>query len=136
MSGLPEAVLGPDGALCLQRCAACGSVAYPPRAVCGECLSGALHWKAVDGSGHVVATTRLFASLSQSFRTAHGWPLASVRLTLQVTVLAHNGLNPRAKAGDKVRVRPARDARGQVCLVALPPRWAGTDPWDRLAAPA
>ena len=33
------------GIVALQRCAACGRVQYPPRELCGVCLSDALEWQ-------------------------------------------------------------------------------------------
>ena len=44
----------------LQRCADCGAAQYPPREVCGACLSDRLAWDSADSlPGRVLARTRI-----------------------------------------------------------------------------
>jgi uncharacterized OB-fold protein len=44
----------------LQRCAACGAAQYPPREICGTCLSDCIIWETANTlAACVLATTRL-----------------------------------------------------------------------------
>ena len=53
----------------LQRCADCGAAQYPPREVCGACLSDRLDWETADClPGRVLARTVLHHSNEPRFR--------------------------------------------------------------------
>ncbi|HTW70427.1 MAG TPA: zinc ribbon domain-containing protein [Acetobacteraceae bacterium] len=53
----------------LQRCADCGRAQYPPREVCGTCLSEMLHWDSADFlPGRVLARTVLHHSNEPAMR--------------------------------------------------------------------
>lgn len=120
-AGLPEAVLGAESGLRLQRCADCGRWAYPPRAVCAGCLSDRLEWQAHSGTGTLIAGVRAHITLDETYNTAAGWPLASIRLDSGQTVLATaHGLGD-AQAGTRVIVGAGRDPAGRVCLYACTP---------------
>ena len=42
-----------DNRLVIQRCAACGTLQHPPRAMCGGCQSTAFEWAEASGKGVV-----------------------------------------------------------------------------------
>ena len=56
------------GELRLQTCAACGTVAYPPRDACPECLSTRLDWREVSGGGQIIAETTVQTTTDAYFR--------------------------------------------------------------------
>ena len=41
------------GELCLQKCAGCAHVRFPPAALCPRCLSESFAWEAMSGRGKV-----------------------------------------------------------------------------------
>jgi uncharacterized OB-fold protein len=41
------------GELVVQRCAACGALRFPARAICSECLATASDWVPVSGRGEI-----------------------------------------------------------------------------------
>ncbi len=82
-------------ALALQHCRDCGSVQYPPRELCRQCLGDALVWRATAGSGSLVSRVELHHSLWEYFKrrlAEKPWPVASVRLDCGVIVFAHLAL--------------------------------------------
>lgn len=83
-------------ALALQHCKACQAVQYPPREVCGECLSPALAWRETGTAGTLLAGVELHHSLWEFFKRRIAdapWPVATVRLDCNVTVFAHLALH-------------------------------------------
>lgn len=40
--------------LLVQRCTACSTLQYPPKAACQECNATTLEWHETDGKGHVL----------------------------------------------------------------------------------
>ena len=57
----------------LQQCRDCGTVQYPPREVCGKCLSVRLSWRAQDDQGELLAATVLHHSNDPFFRERLPW---------------------------------------------------------------
>ena len=107
-----------DGALHLQRCDACGSVQYPPRERCGNCLDDALVVAPVACGATVLATTELQHSLEPWFAARVPWTIASLQLDAGPIAIVH--IEPRhGRVGARVRVATARDAGGAWCLVAF-----------------
>jgi NAD(P)-dependent dehydrogenase (short-subunit alcohol dehydrogenase family)/uncharacterized OB-fold protein len=103
----------------LQVCEACGTVQYPARETCANCLSGELVWTPQDGAGELLATTTIHVSHDSYFRDRLPWKVASVRLDAGPTVIAHlHGACPPAPA--RVRVGARLDRAGQGVLVAFP----------------
>ena len=100
----------------LQQCADCGTVQYPPREACQNCLSSSLAWKAQQGGGEVVARTVLHHSNDLFFRERLPWQLGLVRLDCGPTVVAHL----HANAAQRVLVKAMLDRAGQAVLAALP----------------
>lgn len=93
-------------ALSLQHCRDCGSVQYPPREVCGQCLGDRLAWRPTPGTGRLLSRVALHHSLWEYYKrriVEAPWPVASVRLDSGVVVFAHLALESFA-AGNSTGV--------------------------------
>jgi len=99
------------GELRLQVCADCGTVQYPPREVCGECLSENLEWQSTDGSGTVISHTRLHASIEPYFQARLPLDVVSVRLDAGPVLYAFAG-DGTAQTGTPVTVEARLDEAG------------------------
>lgn len=92
----------------LQRCADCGTAQYPPREVCGACLSDRLAWDSEDSlPGHVLARTVLHHSNEPRFRSRLPMIVGLVRFDagpIAVCLLAET-----VAPGDDVQVRIGED---------------------------
>ena len=103
----------------LQQCRDCGTVQYPPREACHQCLSVHLPWSPQSGKGELLSSTLLHHSNDLFFRERLPWRLGLVQLDCGPTVVAHlHGGVPPAPA--RVRVAARLDRAGQAVLVALP----------------
>jgi NAD(P)-dependent dehydrogenase (short-subunit alcohol dehydrogenase family)/uncharacterized OB-fold protein len=103
----------------LQVCEDCGVVQYPPREVCGACLSSRLQWTPQSGAGELLADTTLHHSHDLFFRERLPWRLGLVRLDAGPTVVTHlHGDCPPAPA--RIRVGARLDQAGQGVLIAFP----------------
>jgi len=100
----------------LQQCKDCGTVQYPPREACQNCLSAKLHWKNLPDGGELLARTVLHHSNDLFFRERLPWSLGLVKLDCGPTVVAHL----HESVEKKVRVRAMLDRAGQAVLAALP----------------
>ena len=100
--------------LVLQCCRQCARVQYPPRQVCGTCLSNQLQWQAVDNSGELLVGNALHNSLEPQFQQQLPWLLASVKLDVGPVVLVHN--KAARKAGERVQVCAVQHDDGSVLL--------------------
>lgn len=111
-----------EGRFELQVCAACGSVQYPPRELCGHCLSPSLVWQTVDNRGELIALTTLRHSNDVYFRERLPWRVGTVRMAAGPSVIAHVHEDCATPAGTAVPVRLALhlDRSGQAVLFALP----------------
>jgi uncharacterized OB-fold protein len=87
----------------LQRCAACGTAQYPPRAFCHHCLSDSIGWEEADAlPGRLLARTRLHHTHEPRFR-AH-LPITLALVQLDAGPVAVCFLTGTAAPGDAVRV--------------------------------
>ncbi len=103
----------------LQQCRDCGTVQYPPREACQQCLSVHLPWNPQSGDGELLSSTVLHHSNDLFFRERLPWRLGLVQLDCGPIVVAHlHGGVPPAPA--RVRVAVRLDRAGQAVLVALP----------------
>lgn len=111
-----------EGRFELQVCADCGSVQYPPREVCGHCLSEHLAWKPVDNRGELIALSTLRHSNDLYFRERLPWRVGTVKMTAGPVVVAHIHEDCAAPEGTGVPVRLTLklDRSGQAVLHALP----------------
>lgn len=88
----------------LQRCADCGAAQYPPREVCGACLSDRLVWETADSlPARVLARTWLYHSNEPRFRP--DLPLTCGLVRFDSGPVAVCFLAETAVPGDTVRVR-------------------------------
>ncbi len=116
-------------ALALQHCRDCGTVQYPPRELCRQCLGDALVWRSTRGSGHLVSSIELHHSLWEYFKrrlVEKPWPVASVRLDGGVIVFAHLAMatfgtaaNPRLPVGTAVQVFTHTDCSLNAVMIAV-----------------
>lgn len=104
---------------CLQVCADCQSLQYPPREICRQCLGDELVWQAVDPAGTVQSWTRLHASGNDFFRDHLPWLTGSIKLQCGPVVFAHLTADC-AKTGTGVRIVNRLDRSGQAVLIAIP----------------
>jgi NAD(P)-dependent dehydrogenase (short-subunit alcohol dehydrogenase family)/uncharacterized OB-fold protein len=123
-SGRSRAALGLTAAAALGRfelqvCAQCRHVQYPPREVCGHCLSDELLWREQSGMGELLSDTRIHHSHEAYFRARVPWRVGLVRLDAGPSVVAHvhGGCAP---APSRVRVGARLDKSGQGVLLAFP----------------
>src|SRR5690606_13167951 len=73
----------------LQVCQECQTVQYPPREVCGHCLSEHLLWQAVNPRGKLLATTVLHHSNDLYFGERLPWRVGTVQMDAGPSVVAH-----------------------------------------------
>jgi NAD(P)-dependent dehydrogenase (short-subunit alcohol dehydrogenase family)/uncharacterized OB-fold protein len=107
------------GRFALQTCCDCGAPQYPPREVCGACLSHRLVWRPQDGKGELLGETTLHAAQELYFRERLPWRVGLVCLDCGVNVVGHVHASVGA-APCRVRVEAALDRAGQATLVAMP----------------
>ena len=69
-----------DGRLTLQRCTACQSVIWWPRALCPECSSFDLEWFDASGNGTVYSYTVVHRSQGRTWNEVTPYVLAYVEL--------------------------------------------------------
>lgn len=103
----------------LQVCAACGTVQYPPREVCGDCLHHDLPWRAVSPLGRLIARTTLQHSNDLYFRERLPWQVGTIVMDAGPSVVAH--LHQDCRDGQPVRLALKLDRSGQAVMIALPP---------------
>ena len=117
--GLGLTAAAARGEFHLQTCGECGVVQYPPKEMCGDCLSADLAWGAVDGAGVLLAETRLHHSHDLYFRERMPWRLGLVRLDCGPSVVAHLHGDVIA-APQQVLVGARLDRAGRGVLIATP----------------
>ncbi len=112
--------------LAMQHCQSCRHINYPPREICGECLSDQLIWRKVPTEGVLLQSISLHHSLWEFFkrRLQRGsWPIASVRLQAGPIVFAHVAgqcFGGDAAAGARVNVFSHSDSSRQAVLIVVP----------------
>jgi NAD(P)-dependent dehydrogenase (short-subunit alcohol dehydrogenase family)/uncharacterized OB-fold protein len=103
----------------LQQCRECGTVQYPPREACQNCLSVDLVWRRQPSQGELLAQTVLHHSNDLFFRERLPWRLGLVKLDCGPTMVTH--LHAEIKdPPTRVRIRAMIDRAGQAVIVALP----------------
>jgi uncharacterized OB-fold protein len=75
--------------LVLQRCGACNTLRYYPRAVCTECMSSEVRWERMSGRGTVYTFTATYQNQSPGFRDELPYVLAYVTLDEGVQMLTN-----------------------------------------------
>jgi NAD(P)-dependent dehydrogenase (short-subunit alcohol dehydrogenase family) len=93
-------------------------VQYPPREVCGACLSPRLPWREVPPGGKVIAATTLHISADPYFRQRMPWRIGTVAMDCGPRVIAH--LHGDVALGARVRMTLRLDKSGQGVMLAMP----------------
>lgn len=106
------------GRFALQTCTACGTVQYPPRQICGKCLSDDLPWQDVPPGGTLLAETTLHHSNDLFFRDKLPWRLGMVSMDAGPSVVAH--VAEDCRRGERVRLSLALDRSGMAVMQARP----------------
>lgn len=111
-----------EGVFEMQVCAECETVQYPPREVCGHCLSEHLAWKPVNNRGTLIASTTLRHSNDLYFRERLPWRVGTVKMDAGPSVVAHvhEDCAEPGTDGSRVRLTLKLDRSGQAVLHALP----------------
>jgi NAD(P)-dependent dehydrogenase (short-subunit alcohol dehydrogenase family)/uncharacterized OB-fold protein len=109
-----------EGRFRLQTCADCGTVVYPPRDACPQCLSPRLPYADVDARGLLVAETTVRVATDPYFRERMPWRIGTVKLDAGPALLAH--LHGDAAEGGRVRLELKLDKSGAAVAIALPER--------------
>jgi len=102
----------------LQVCPACDTVQYPPREVCGACLSHELRWQSVNAEGVLLASTTLHHSNDLYFRERLPWRVGTVHMDAGPSVVTH--VHQDCADGARVRLTLRLDRSGQAVMIALP----------------
>ena len=74
--------------LVVQRCAACGQLRFPARAVCSACWSRDAEWAPVSGRGEVFSVVVMHQAAHPAFAAAAPYAVAVVALDEGVHVLS------------------------------------------------
>lgn len=106
------------GRFALQVCAACGTVQYPPRQICGKCLADVLEWRDVPDAGTLLAETTLQHSNDLFFRDRLPWRLGVVRMDAGPSLVAH--LAEDCRHGQRVWLSLDLDRSGNAVVTARP----------------
>ncbi len=106
------------GRFALQTCTACGTVQYPPRQICGNCLGDDLVWRDVADGGVLLAETTLRHSNDLYFRDRLPWRLGVVAADAGPSIVAH--LAEDCVRGDRVRLALNLDRAGNAVVTARP----------------
>jgi NAD(P)-dependent dehydrogenase (short-subunit alcohol dehydrogenase family)/uncharacterized OB-fold protein len=112
----------------LQVCAACGKVQYPPRDVCGGCLSNRLGWRDLPDTGDLIAGSVTLVSHAPYYRERAPWRIGTVRLDIGPSVIAN--VHRECPSRGPVRVAMMLDKAGAPVLFALPREYTSTVPDD------
>jgi len=119
-----------EGRLELQTCRQCGTVQYPAREICVNCLSDQLEWKAQDGAGELIAETTLRHSMEVYYLQRMPWRLGIVKLDAGPSIVCHvHGDVPAAPA--RIRLGARLDKAGQGVMVAFPEKMTPDMAHDR-----
>ena len=111
-----------EGRFELQTCADCGTVQYPPREACHQCLSPRLVWKEQNGAGSLLSSTTLHHSNDMYFRERLPWRLGLVQLDVGPTLMVHlhGEVADAVAAPVRIRVGARLDRAGQAVLIGFP----------------
>lgn len=119
-AGLGLTAMAAEGRFALQVCAECGAVQYPPRDVCGTCLSAELPWREVSPAGQLLVSTTLHHSNDVYFRERLPWRVGTVQMDAGPSVIAH--IHADCADAERVTLALRLDRSGQAVMIALPPR--------------
>ncbi|MBI3456218.1 MAG: Zn-ribbon domain-containing OB-fold protein [Candidatus Rokubacteria bacterium] len=111
------------GQLVVQRCAACGELAVPPRVLCSACHGREWERVSLRGEGEVVSFTVIRVPPGR-FAGQAPYAIAVVRLPEGVSLLGRvSGIAPDAlRVGLSVRFVPPADPAADPAIISFVPR--------------
>ncbi len=125
-----------QGRFAIQCCKECGTLIYPVRDACPECLSCDFELKDIEPKGTVVSETKVRVSADPYFRERAPWRIGMVHLAGGPLVIAH--LHEECGDGDTVRMSLQLDKAGQAVFFARPeqgsPHWQDDTQWREMTA--
>lgn len=94
------------GELRLQRCTACGSAQFPPRALCAQCHGAVPGWEKSSARGRIVSHTRVHRPPSPAFKADLPYVVALVALEEgpRIMVNLRGAVAEAPRIGDAVRI--------------------------------
>lgn len=104
----------------LPRCCDCGTIQYPVRDICSNCLSDRIEWTAVSNQGTFLSQTSIHHSVEPFHQRSAPVRMGSVKLDegpVLITFVAGN-LQP----GERCRVSLVLDQAGQAIFIAASER--------------
>jgi NAD(P)-dependent dehydrogenase (short-subunit alcohol dehydrogenase family)/uncharacterized OB-fold protein len=107
-----------EGRFALQVCAECGTVQYPPRDACRQCLGSDLPWRDIPANGQLLAETTIRTSTNLYFRERTPWRTGSVQLDAGPVVICH--VHGDCARSSRVVMWNLLDRAGQAVLLAVP----------------
>ncbi|MDK3017299.1 SDR family NAD(P)-dependent oxidoreductase [Pseudodonghicola flavimaris] len=106
------------GQFALPRCRACGTVHFPVRDICPNCLSTEIAMAPAAAAGTLLSRTQAEVPALPYFRERAPWHVGLVQLADGPQVIAH--LHPEVAVGAAVRMHLKLDKAGQAVLYAAP----------------
>lgn len=119
-AALGLAAAAAEGRFMLQRCAECGTLQYPPRDACTNCLSNDLPWKDVPANGKLIAGTIVRTSTNVYFRERTPWRVGMVQLDAGPSIMCHVHGDVGDEGDTPVRLINRLDKSGQAVMLAVP----------------
>ncbi|WP_165776896.1 Zn-ribbon domain-containing OB-fold protein [Paremcibacter congregatus] len=105
--------------LILPQCGACGTVIYPRREICPDCLSDDIADQTMTAEGVLLARVDLQHSLEPYFQDHMPWPTGTVQLKRGPVMIAHL-VNGALTTGAAVDIQQMMDIKGRPVMVAVP----------------
>lgn len=105
-----------SGQFILQECVECGTVQYPPRDACHDCLGDSMAWGEVDPTGTLIAETFIRSSNEPYFKERLPWRTGIVSSPVGISVVCH--LLPSCSVGEPVTMSLRLDEAGRAVVVA------------------
>jgi uncharacterized protein len=95
-----------QGQLVVQKCGNCGTLRFPPRRMCSNCLSREASWTPVSGEGEVYSFIVMHRVYHPAFATQVPYAVAMVKLKEGAKMLSNViGISPHEiKCGMPVKV--------------------------------
>lgn len=95
-----------QGQLVVQKCANCGTLRFPPRRMCSNCLSREASWTPVSGEGEVYSFIIMHRVYHPAFANQVPYAVAMIKLKEGAKMISNViGINPHEiKCGMPVKV--------------------------------
>ncbi len=95
-----------NGQLVVQKCNGCGTLRFPPRRLCANCLSRESSWTPVSGEGEVYSFIIMHRVYHPAFANQVPYAVATIKLKEGARMLSNViGIDPHAiKCGMPVKV--------------------------------